>query len=203
MTVTDVAPGRAPATATEIARVESAPVADLVERMLTDSDNVLAEALAHLAGAATGNGASFAGGAAAVEASMGELGITLGDGRVADGSGLSSRNAVPPSALASLLTLVAKGERPGLGPIASGLPVAGVTGTLADRFGRGLQRDAAGYVRAKTGTLRNVTALAGTVEDVDGRVLAFAVIANGVRSVPGARRAVDRFASLLADCGCR
>lgn len=204
VTVTGITRGTAPAGATEIARVESAPVEDLVERMLTDSDNLLAESLGHLAGDARFGRASFATSGEATSATMQELGVELGPGaRIADASGLSSRNRIPASALASLLAISAAGTEPALTTIASGLPVAGVTGTLADRFGTRAQRDAAGFVRAKTGTLRGVTALAGTVADVDGRLLAFAVLADDVRSVPAARAAVDEFASLLYECGCR
>lgn len=193
--------GAASATATEIARVESAPVGDLVERMLTDSDNDLAECLAHLVGAASGDGASFAGGAQGVHDAVRALGIDMTSVRIVDGSGLSRRNAITPTALAAVLDVAASGK-PELGPVIAGLPVAGVTGTLADRYAKGAQRAAAGYVRAKTGTLTGVVALAGTVEDVDGRVLAFALISDDTTSTEAARKAADDFAAALAACGC-
>lgn len=204
VTVTLVGRGSAPTSATEIARVESPPISVLVEHMLTSSDNVLAESLAHLVGAEVSGTASFESGAKATESAIRKLGIALGTGaRIVDGSGLSSRDAIAPAALTDLLAKVATGSDPRLAPIASGMPVAGATGTLADRYTSASQQRAAGYVRAKTGTLRNVVALAGTVEDVDGRVLVFAVLANDVTSVARARRAVDEFASQLFECGCR
>ena len=62
------------------------------------------------------------------------------------------------------------------GPVVrAGLPVAGQTGTLADRF---VGTDMAGRLRAKTGTLRNVTALAGDVDPLQGGPLTFAYVAN-------------------------
>ena len=200
--VRGVQPMRSAPDAPEIARVESPPVAELVQRMLTESDNDLAESLAHLAGAKSGSGASFKGGATAVMSAARELGLPIDGLSIVDGSGLSQRDRVAAATLAGVLVAAARRSDPVYSPIASGLPVAGETGTLADRFrGRGAAI-ARGNVRAKTGTLSSVVSLAGTVKDADGRVLVFAVIGNRVPSVDGARRAVDDIAVRLAECGC-
>jgi D-alanyl-D-alanine carboxypeptidase/D-alanyl-D-alanine-endopeptidase (penicillin-binding protein 4) len=202
VTVTSIRMGTAPPDATEIARVQSPTIGNLVERMLTESDNDLAEALAHLVGGRLSGRATFATGAAGVEQTAAKLGLQTAGLVVADGSGLSGQNTVSPVTLAQLLSDIARQSDPGLWQVGSGLPVSGFTGTLADRFARGISASAAGYVRAKTGTLTGVVALAGTVKDVDGRVLVFAVLANGVTSLDAARRAVDDFSSRLANCGC-
>ena len=60
-----------------------------------------------------------------------------------------------------------------------------------------------GTVRAKTGSLSGVTTLAGTVTTIEGRLLAFAVLADQVPATGSSRRAVDGIASALAACGCR
>ena len=200
--VTGLSAATAPSTAKEIARVQSPPVGELVERMLTDSSNNYGEALAHLVGGATGDGASFKGGAAAVVATARKMGLPTEGLVIVDGSGLSRRDRVPVATYAALLLNTVLATDPFLTSISSGLPVAGATGTLADRFRHGSTAAAAGYVRAKTGTLTGVVGLAGTVKDRDGRVLVFVILANSVPSVIGARNSVDLFAADLAKCGC-
>lgn len=200
VTVRAVTAGTAPAGATEIARVVSAPVQLLVNHMLTDSDNDLAEGLAHLSGIAAGGEGSFAGGAQAMTATAKALNLPTQGIALFDGSGLSSRDRIAAQALGGILLHSAQGT---FGGIAPALAVAGFTGTLADRFTSRAQHSAAGYVRAKTGTLSTVVNLAGIVPDVDGRVLVFAIMANDIPSIGRARTAVDQIATRLRACGCR
>ena len=194
-----VTKGIAPAGATEIARVESAPVQRLVHHMLTDSDNDLAESLAHLSGAKTSGVGTFASGAQAMTATAAQLGLPTQGIALYDGSGLSRRDRVAAQTIGSILMLSAQGSFAGIAPA---LAIAGFTGTLADRFTSARQADAAGFVRAKTGTLNDVVTLAGIVPDVDGRVLVFTVLANDVPSIAGARAIVDQLATRLRACGC-
>jgi serine-type D-Ala-D-Ala carboxypeptidase/endopeptidase (penicillin-binding protein 4) len=201
--VASVDEGRLSPSATEVARVESPPVGDIVEEMLTESENNYAEALAHLTGGALLGKPTFAGGATATEQALGELGVDTTGVDLADGSGLSGRNQVPVRVLAEVLTDVVRGSDPELAPIAPGLAVAGLTGTLADRFATAATRPGRGFVHAKTGTLTGVSSLAGTVQDADGRILVFAMIANKVTSLAQARETMDLIASRLATCGCR
>ncbi|WP_181798388.1 D-alanyl-D-alanine carboxypeptidase, partial [Streptomyces sp. WELS2] len=96
--------------------------------------------------------------------------------------------------LTGLLVRAADPDRPGLRPVLTGLPVAGFTGTLSNRFTDG----ASGVVRAKTGTLTGVNALAGTVVDDTGHLLAFAFLASGTTDPAGAQSALDDAATALA-----
>ena len=85
----------------------------------------------------------------------------------------------------------------------SGLAVAGLTGTLTHRFSRPAAAPARGMVRAKTGSLRGVAALAGTTVGRDGRSYAFAFMADRVPgSLDAARAAYDAAATALTSCGC-
>ena len=202
VSVSSVAKGKRPEAAEEIARVESPPIADIVERMLTDSENNYAEALAHLVGGKSLDAPTFAGGAKATTAALTDLGFDVTGLDLVDGSGLSRSDRIPARLLAAILAAVAKGADPRLSSIAPGLAVAGFTGTLADRFLSPATRPGRGVVHAKTGTLTGVISLAGMVQDADGRLLVFALMANNVGSLAGARDTMDLIASRLATCGC-
>lgn len=184
-----------------LATVRSQPLSALVERMLTNSDNDIAEALARQTAVASGRTASFGGAAKAVTARLKKLGLPVSGARIADGSGLDRDDRVSAALLARVLVRAADIGHPELRPLLTGLPVAGFSGTLrtrydADTVGRGV-------VRAKTGTLTGVNTLAGSVVDADGRLLVFAFMTNGTTDPTGAQRALDTMASALANCGCR
>ncbi|MFE6503176.1 D-alanyl-D-alanine carboxypeptidase/D-alanyl-D-alanine-endopeptidase [Kitasatospora sp. NPDC057738] len=203
------APAAAPAPAptasgqAPLGEVFSPTVARLVERLLTTSDNQLAEAMARQVAVAAHQPASFEGAAAAVTQELTRLGVPMGGVVLNDGSGLHPGNAIPPAVLTRLLALAASEQHPTLRPVLTGLPVAGFTGTLNKRYGSGSgAADAAGLIRAKTGTLNGVNTLAGTVVDADGRLLAFAVMTRTTAPADTARAAMDRVAGRLGGCGC-
>ncbi|OQR64695.1 D-alanyl-D-alanine carboxypeptidase/D-alanyl-D-alanine-endopeptidase [Streptomyces maremycinicus] len=192
-------PSKATTRAQTLATVSSPPLSVLVERMLTNSDNDIAEALARQTAVATGGRADFAGAGKAVQAQLKKLGLPLTGVRIKDGSGLDREDRLTANLLTALLVKAGDAARPELRPVLTGLPVAGFTGTLTSRYTEG----AAGVVRAKTGTLTGVNTLAGTVVDQDGRLLAFALLAAGTSDPAAAQAALDRAATALAGCGCR
>ncbi|MCC9707011.1 D-alanyl-D-alanine carboxypeptidase/D-alanyl-D-alanine-endopeptidase [Streptomyces sp. MNU76] len=192
----------APKNAKELAAVSSPPLATLVERMLTNSDNDIAEALARHVALATGEQPSFEGGAAAIKKELKKLEVPLKGVEFADGSGLSRGNALtPPSS--PPCSPSRRPRPPELRPVLTGLPVAGFTGTLRTRYPS--DATGTGIVRAKTGTLSNVNTLAGTVVDADGRLLAFAFLAaeTPLGNTDPAKKALTDATSTLATCGCR
>ncbi|MEE1756735.1 D-alanyl-D-alanine carboxypeptidase/D-alanyl-D-alanine endopeptidase [Streptomyces sp. SP18CS02] len=192
----DPAPGHPAAKrTTPLARTHSRPLSALVEHTLTHSDNDLAEALARQTALATGRPASFEGGGAAVRAQLGRLDVPLGGARFADGSGLDRRDRISAALLTALLARAAEPGRPELRPVLTGLPVGGFSGTLENRYGPA--SPGAGLVRAKTGTLTGVNALAGTVVSRGGRLLAFAFLAGRTPSPSTAQPALDRLAAAL------
>jgi D-alanyl-D-alanine carboxypeptidase/D-alanyl-D-alanine-endopeptidase (penicillin-binding protein 4) len=136
---------------------------------------------------------------------LGELGLQAGEDGLVDGSGLSYNDRISPALLTATLALAARADRPQLRGVYTGLPVAGYSGTLQNRFRTAAAgASAAGMVRAKTGTLTGISAIAGIVVDADGRVLAFAVVADATGPGTGAaQEALDRIAAALAGCGCK
>lgn len=189
---------RAPGKARTVATHHSAPLAALVERTLTNSDNDIAEALARQTAIAKGESADFAGARRAVTTELKKLQVPTAGARLADGSGLDREGRVTPALLTTLLARAADPERPGLRPVLTGLPVAGFTGTLSTRYQDGTDTTGAtGRIRAKTGTLSGVNALSGTVVDPQGRLLAFAFLAAGSTAPADAEAALDTLAAAL------
>ncbi|MFD4243866.1 D-alanyl-D-alanine carboxypeptidase/D-alanyl-D-alanine-endopeptidase [Streptomyces sp. NPDC058525] len=187
---------KAPEGAQPLAATHSTPLAGLVERMLTHSDNDIAEALARQTALASGEPASFEGGEKAVTARLAALGVDVSGSRFADGSGLSRADRVSTGLLTALLAKAADPQRPELRPVLTGLPVAGFTGTLRARNSGG--SPAAGLLRAKTGTLTGVNSLAGTVVDRSGRLLAFAFLTAGSADGTAAEKGLDKLAAAVA-----
>lgn len=196
-------PRRAGSGATELASVESAPLAGIVEETLGLSDNEAAEVLGHHVGLATTGRGSFAGGAKGVLGVLRELGVPLTGAKVYDGSGLSRDDRLDPRTLAAVLQVAASGEHPELRPVVTGLPVAGFSGSLELRFAEA-GHQGLGRVRAKTGTLTGVSALAGIATDRDGTPMVFVLLADRValEDTLAARDALDELAADLAACRC-
>jgi D-alanyl-D-alanine carboxypeptidase/D-alanyl-D-alanine-endopeptidase (penicillin-binding protein 4) len=204
--------GTAPAGAATLASVRSAPISELIGQMLQQSDNVIAECLARqvvLARSQAGPAApavSFTGAAAAIRAVLAGLGADPGAG-LSDGSGLAASDRLSAAGLVAVLRLAVSATHPVLHNVITALPVAAWSGTLGERYLAGSPSAAgAGVVRAKTGTLTGVSSLAGIVHDAAGRLLVFAVIADGVAAgtaaTTRAEAALDGVAATLAGCGC-
>lgn len=196
VTVSTPVRGRAPEGSTEVGRVESAPLADVVEYVLHVSDNSVAEALGRLVAVERGLPATFEGATTAVLAEVATLGVDTSGATLDDCSGLSASSLVPPRLLVDVL-LRAQEEQVGLVPLLADLPVGGWQGTLTDRFTTGPAR---GLLRAKTGSLPGVTSLAGTLQTTSGRLLAFAVLADATPpgGQYGPRAAIDAAIQELA-----
>ncbi|MBO3100800.1 D-alanyl-D-alanine carboxypeptidase/D-alanyl-D-alanine endopeptidase [Cellulomonas fengjieae] len=185
----------------EIAVVRSAPLDGIVHYFLDTSDNTITEVVSRLVAVDQGLPASFEGATAAVLHATAVAGIDTTGARLSDASGLGAGSVLPPDLLAGLLRQVTDPAHGVLRDVATGMPIAGLTGTLSDRY---TQSSARGLVRAKTGSLPHVTSLAGTVLDADGRQLVFVVLADATPDGGqwGPRAAIDSFVTALSGCGC-
>ena len=168
----------------ELAKVESPTLRERIEKLMETSDNVMAEAV----------GRELSGSDPVSETLriLGEHFQIPADLKLFDNSGMSKANRIPAEFLDSLMFAAAK-DNSRLSAILATLPVAAGTGTLESRYTTLRGR---GYVRAKTGTLTDTSALVGTILSESGRVYTFAIISNDA-PILEARSAMDELASAV------
>jgi D-alanyl-D-alanine carboxypeptidase/D-alanyl-D-alanine-endopeptidase (penicillin-binding protein 4) len=186
VTVGQVRRVTAPMSPRVVATVVSAPLSAIVGEMVTASDDYTAEQLTRL----LGNG-STARGTQAIRDALTALGLPMAGVAIHDGSGLARDDQVT---CAALLAAVGLTQQSRFAAVDRALPIGGETGTLVARF-----RDDAlgGRLRAKTGTLDNVTGLAGVVDRHAG--LQFAFLGAGSFSNRGGDDLSDAVARALAN----
>lgn len=191
-------------TGPRIGFVRSATVAEVTGLAMDDSDNALTEALARQASAFHGGPTDFAGVTEFIIDTVASLGIDTTGTALTDASGMSYDQLVPARVISDLILKGTTGAEPRLQPLVADLPVAGLSGTLHDRFHASSTRAVAGIPRAKTGTINATIALAGTTMTRDGRLLSFVTIAYAVprEGRLEARLALDRLTAALTECGC-
>ncbi|MGO8965194.1 D-alanyl-D-alanine carboxypeptidase/D-alanyl-D-alanine endopeptidase [Mycobacterium sp.] len=192
----------APAGARQLAAVQSAPLIDRLNEMMSVSDNVMAECIAREVAASMQRPLSFAGAVDAVTNRLNTAHVDTGNATLQDSSGLSVDDRLTAKILDAVVQAAAGPDEPTLRPLLDLLPIAGGSGTLSDRFLDATFHAAgpAGWLRAKTGSLTAINALAGVVTDRSGRVLTFALISNDAG--PSGRTAIDALATALWSCGC-
>ena len=199
--VTSVSATRAEDDATPVASVQSASLSRIVARTMRYSDNLAAEVMARHLALATSHRGDFGGGTTALKGWLTNRGLWADGMRLDDGSGVSTRSKVTPGVLARAIALALSDTQ--FQGVLDGLPVAGVSGTLKDRFADPPEKPGRKVVHAKTGTLPGVATLAGWVTTKDGARLVFAAMVNQSSSKAAAFNWTDRSASVLATCGCR
>jgi serine-type D-Ala-D-Ala carboxypeptidase/endopeptidase (penicillin-binding protein 4) len=189
-----------------VASHRSVPLSEIVEVINKPSQNLYAEHVLKTLGTLVREApeerphayqASARDGVRAAMPFFGEAGLDTTRIQLRDGSGLTRTNLVTPRMTTTLLRRMWYHPDASIrGAFLASLPVGGVDGTLAGRMTEAPSR---GNVRAKTGTLSNVTALSGYVTTTTGTPLAFAIMNNHhTRTAAEARAAEDRIAAILA-----
>jgi D-alanyl-D-alanine carboxypeptidase/D-alanyl-D-alanine-endopeptidase (penicillin-binding protein 4) len=164
--------GRASAGMTPLTEWDSPTIAQIIGQMLPPSDNYDAEMLAKDLGADYGATGSTAAGTAVVRSTIARFGITPA---IVDGSGLSRLDRTSPHQVVKLLSGMADTDQ---GTALDGaLAVVGRTGTVYNRMRGTAAQD---RCHAKTGTLHDVSALAGYCLTLGGDRVAFAFLMNAV-----------------------
>ena len=190
-----------PETARELGRVSSATIREISGWTMQRSDNTITEVLGRLVALAQGRPGTNEGATSAVRAAVERLGVDLTGAHLADLSGLGRGSLLSPRQLVEVVLLMVDPEHPHLRDAASDLPIANLTGTLANRFAQA--SPARGVLRAKTGSLPTVRGLTGTVLTQDDRLLAFSLHVDAVETgaTHGAQMIFDDFAGRLAALG--
>jgi D-alanyl-D-alanine carboxypeptidase/D-alanyl-D-alanine-endopeptidase (penicillin-binding protein 4) len=189
----------APQTSYLIASYDSEELADIVRDMNKVSSNFIAEMLLKTLGAELrGAPGTWAKGIDVTQDLLAELGLARGSYQLRNGSGLNDTNRFSAHQMVTLLTAIWK-RFPVAAEFVSSLGIAARDGTLRLRMEG---TDAAGRLRAKTGTLDRVTALSGFVQSLGGERFAFSILVNdwAGRSSPVVS-SIDRLGGLLASAG--
>lgn len=174
----------------ELAFIDSPHLIDLVNKTNQESNNLFAEALLKILGSQS---EEYETGVEVVKQSLIDLGVNPDSFILVDGSGLSRQNLVSPEALVQTLILMARTE--GGRIYRNSLPVAGVGGTLKDRF---TETAITGNLQGKTGTLTGVSVLSGYLDVPTYHTLAFSIVINHSHlSAREQREAIDKIVLLL------
>ena len=163
--------GTAPVNGEEVASFGSVPMSQVLTEMLKNSDNTTAELVLKEIGLQSKGQGTTAAGIEATRESLEEQGFDIAGLVMMDGSGLDTGNRMSCDlSLALVAAVFQKSE------FSDALPLGGKSGTLRKRM---VATPSTGRVRAKTGTLNSVNALAGFADTPQGNTLSFAFIHNG------------------------
>ncbi len=167
----------------------------ILMRMMKKSDNLYAESMFYQTAAEQGGrGATAKDGRTLTNRLIAKMGLDADDYYVADGSGLSLYNYVSPELEVAFLRYAYRNNEIFIHLLPS-LPIAGVDGTLESRMKTGFAHE---NVKAKTGTVTGVSALAGYCTAANGHYLCFSIINMGIRKAAVGRH----FQNLVCEALC-
>jgi D-alanyl-D-alanine carboxypeptidase/D-alanyl-D-alanine-endopeptidase (penicillin-binding protein 4) len=163
----------------ELARVESPPLAEIVDYTNRYSANYSAELTLKGLGARFGGAGTTAAGVRVVRETLTGIKVPLDGFVMADGSGLSINNRMSPRTIGAILDWILRAEGKGGEVLRNSLPVAGGPGTI---FKRMTKPPTGGNLRGKTGFIRRVRGMAGWVTPSDGVPLVYVALFNDAPS---------------------
>ncbi|OUC11660.1 MAG: D-alanyl-D-alanine carboxypeptidase/D-alanyl-D-alanine-endopeptidase [Alkalinema sp. CACIAM 70d] len=186
-----------------LASVSSPPLSELLYETNQESNNTYAEALLKTLGKQnnSSSGNTIQDGVSVLKTTLTTLGVNANRYNLVDGSGLSRGNRVSPEALVQTLQAIA--QLPTADLYKRSLPIAGMSGTLKNRF-RGTS--AQGIVFAKTGTISGAVSLSGYITPKNYSPLVFSILINSSTAPSTVRQAIDEVVvtlTQLTDCNPR
>lgn len=174
--------GKTPHNAIPLYTHESKPLSRIIADLNKISNNFIAEQILLTLGAEIeGPPGTYEKGLLVVKETLKTRGIDLTGMEIHDGSGLSPQNRIPARLICDILLYVAESEQCAPEFISS-LAISGLDGTLKDRPLNGRVR---GALRAKTGSIRGVSALSGYLWTHEGERIIFSLLMNGENSQTG------------------
>ncbi|MGG0846189.1 D-alanyl-D-alanine carboxypeptidase/D-alanyl-D-alanine-endopeptidase [Peribacillus simplex] len=191
--------GKTPVGADLIATHQSMPLSQLLIPFMKLSNNGHAEVLVKEMGKEAEGEGSWKDGLKVARNLMNGMGLDMQTIIMRDGSGISQVNMIPANEITKLLYAVQ--EKTWFPAYLNALPIAGdenrmVGGTLRKRM-KGT--NAAGNVRAKTGTISGTSSLSGYVTTKRGEKIIFSIIVNNFVEEKGITAIQDRMAVMLAE----
>jgi serine-type D-Ala-D-Ala carboxypeptidase/endopeptidase (penicillin-binding protein 4) len=187
--------GHTPEGLETLAKIDSKPSQDLVTDMDKFSNNFVAEMLCKHVGLKLKAPGDIANGMKQIRDLAVGWGISESEFKLINPSGLTRENRLSSRALVRLLEVIH--ERFDFWPeLLSSLPIGGVDGTLKKRFTSEKMKR---HVRAKTGMLDGVVALAGYVGEQKSQPIQFAFLYNGAGDEARVRAVMDQIVELLLD----
>ncbi|MCF0159378.1 MAG: D-alanyl-D-alanine carboxypeptidase/D-alanyl-D-alanine-endopeptidase [Bacteroidaceae bacterium] len=170
------------------------PLTRLLEPMMKESDNIMAECLFYQLAFQSGKkGAGRKQATPYMDKVFERANVAANSYRVADGCGLSLYNYVTAEALVALLNYAYRQPKI-YNTLSSTLPIAGIDGTLKKRL---LDSPAMGNIRAKTGSMTGISSLGGYAAGGNGHVLSFCIINQGVVRAAEGRVFQDKVCTAL------
>lgn len=161
----------APQSGVTLVSHQSEPLSYALLAMNKWSNNIIAELVLRNLGAADKGPGSSQAGLTKIDAVVKSMGVNTKGMKLHNGSGLYDGNLLTARQLTSLL--LAMHKHPYSAEFKASLPIAGMDGTLQNRLNDPATR---GNLRAKTGTLNEVTSLSGYMHNKKGRAVAFSII---------------------------
>jgi serine-type D-Ala-D-Ala carboxypeptidase/endopeptidase (penicillin-binding protein 4) len=180
-----------------LASHSSVPLNELVKKMMKHSDNLIADSLyKKIAANYFGSAGTWINGNKAIKQLLtNNTAIDLTKLKMFDGSGLSRYNLISPNQMMQLL-LFAYNNQAINNAFVDSLPISGIDGSLRWRMGKnGMQQ----RVRAKTGTMTGISSLAGYVDTISHKKIAFVIVFNSFPESPRKYAKVeDKICEVLA-----
>ncbi|MFS4457820.1 D-alanyl-D-alanine carboxypeptidase/D-alanyl-D-alanine-endopeptidase [Bdellovibrio sp. HCB2-146] len=159
-----------------LAEAKSKPIEEILIDMNKSSNNFVAEMLAKNLGTfLRPTGATLADGVRIINKHLKKIGLQDSEFKITNPAGLTHENKISSMAVWHILCHLQEDPR-AQKAFFNSLPIAGVDGTLKTR---NIASTEGTWVRAKTGYIRNVTALAGYAQKKNGKMITFSFVYNG------------------------